>query len=150
MMLTWSTLHEHFGRNVYFHQKLPVPVGSMRGSMRIVLTQIGDFQFLKSQRGSEACSKTFFLYIIFFIPAQLPPPAQKACVLENNFFFLPGWMYCPCLPPPAPRSKCAGQLKGGQLKVPRASNMAHFRGSIVGTMKDGSCSPDAHCSRTKQ
>ena len=23
-------------------------------------------------------------------------------------FFLPGWMYCPCLPPPAPRSKCAG------------------------------------------
>ena len=53
-------------------------------------------------------------------------------------------MYCPCLQPPAPRSKCAGQLKGGQLEVPRASNMAHFRGSIVGTMKDGSCSRMRH------
>ena len=50
-------------------------------------------------------------------------------------------MYCPCLPPPAHRSKCAGQLKGGQLEVPRASNMAHFRGSMDGTMKDGSLFP---------
>ena len=92
------------------------------------------------------------MYALTCDPAKLlfPELMPESLVLCVYFFFLPGWMYFPCPPPPAPRSKCAGQMKGGQLKVPRASNMAHFRGSIVGTMKDGSCSPDAHCSRTKQ